>query len=163
MDVLLQMPKVIFMVCGVCTIGIIVGWFAAQVMGKKVADFLTFLPTERFATAPPAMGIPASKAMSGDLHGAVDSYEELLLKYPHDKEIYFRLLEVVLGPLKMEAYGENVLQRGFANLEKEADRKNLRDLCDAIRSGDYHPLQHLEPRPLLEVKILPPLFRRVES
>lgn len=153
-------PKVTFMVCGVCTIGIIAGYFAAQVIGKKVAEFMTFLPMDRFTKAPPALGIPATKAMRGDLHGAVNSYEELLLAHPHEKEIYLRLLEVVLGPLKMEEYGENVLQRGLVNLKDESGRQALLLLSEAIRSGDYHPLQHLEPRPPLEVKILPPLFQR---
>lgn len=156
-------PKVTFMVCGVCILGIILGYPAAHVIGKKVAEFLSFLPTERFTKAPPALGIPATKAMRGDLHGAVDSYEELLLSYPHEKEIYFRLLEVVLGPLKMEEYGENVLQRGLANLQGESERAALLNLSHAIRSGDYHPLQHLEPKPPLEVKILPPLFQRAQG
>ncbi|RYD48199.1 MAG: hypothetical protein EOP85_04035 [Verrucomicrobiaceae bacterium] len=152
--------KVTMMVSGVCIVGIIVGYPAAHWIGKRVASFLTFLPTERFSKAPPALGIPATKVMRGDLHGAVDSYEELLLSHPQDKEIYMRLLEVVLGPLKMDEYGENVLRRGMATLKDPSDRRALKKLYQAIRSGDYHPLQHLEPRPPVEVKILPPLFRK---
>lgn len=155
--------KVTFMVAGVCALGIIVGYPVALLIGKKMAEFLTFLPTERFSKAPPALGIPATKVMRGDLHGAVDAYEKLLLTHPRDKEVYIRLLEVVLGPLKMEEYGENVLRRGLKNLRKKSDRQALKELCRAIRSGQYHPHQHLAPKPPLEVKILPPLFQRTDA
>jgi hypothetical protein len=155
--------KVSAMVAGVCMIGIIVGYPMALIIGKKLAEFLTFLPTERFSKAPPAMGIPATLIKRGDLHGAVDAYEALLLKYPRDKEVYMRLLEVVLGPLKMEEYGENVLRRGLKKMKTKADRQALKELSRSIRRGQYHPHQHLQPKPALEVKILPPLFTRPES
>ncbi len=155
--------KVTFMVAGVCALGIIIGYPVAMILGKKLAEFLTFQPTDRFRTAQPALGIPATLVKRGDLHGAVEAYEALLRKHPREREVYMRYLEVLLGPLKMEEYGEKVLRRGLRKVRSKADRKALKDLCESIRSGAYHPHQHLMPKPTVEVKILPPLFTRPES
>ena len=124
------------MVCILC------GFPAAHWIGGKMGEFISCLPTEKYAVAPPALGIPASKAVRGDLQGAVEAYEELLLVHPHEKEIYFRLLEIVLGPMAMEQYGEDVLQRGLRNLKSGPERLALISLADSIRGGEYHPFQH---------------------
>jgi hypothetical protein len=158
-----EVPKVTFMVAGVCTLGILLGYPAAHWIGKKLGDYLSFLPTDRFARPQPALGIPKAKAMRGDLEGAAAAYEELLLIHPQEKEIHFRLLEVALGGLRREDYAERVLRRGLENLKLAGDRDALVKLGDSIRHGEYHPFHHLEPETPPEVKILPPLFQRAEQ
>lgn len=147
MNILEAFPRVCLMVVAACTIGIIVGYPAAHWIGGKMAAFLTFQPQERFAKAQPALGIPSAKAMGGDLQGAVDGYEELLTAHPHEREIHFRLLELSLGPMRSEEYGERVLQRGLASLPDKADRAALLTLAREIREGSYRPYHFLESDP----------------
>ena len=131
-----------------CTVGILVGYPAAHWIGGKMAAFLSCLPTEKFTKAPPALGIPASKAVRGDLTGAIEDYEKLLIDHPAEKEIYFRLLEITLGPMHMEQYGEEILQRGLQNLTCESERAALQKYSEAIRCGDYTPLRHFDHPPM---------------
>ena len=158
-----HVPKVILMVCICCVIGIAIGYPAAQWLGAKFAEILSCLPKEKFSKPQPALGIPASKAVRGDLAGAVEGYEALLLSHPKDKEIYFRLLEIVLGPMKLEDYGEEILQRGLENLATEGERLVLIKLSLSLRNGDYHPFKYLEHDAPPEIKILPPLFGKLRE
>lgn len=156
-----HVPKVILLVCLCCVIGIAIGYVAAQWFGARLAEILTFLPKEKFAAPQPAMGIPASMAVRGDLEGAVAGYEALLLSHPKEKEIYCRLLEIVLGPMKLDDYGEEILQRGFRNLATAGERLVLLKLSEDLRNGGYHPFKHLERAAPPEIKILPPLFGKM--
>jgi hypothetical protein len=152
-------PHVCLMVAIVCTIAMLAGYPAAHWIGGRLADFLSFLPKEKFQKPQPALGIPATKAVRGDLHGAVEAYEELLVDHPHEQEIYCRLLEIVMGPLHLDEYAEDVLRRGLANLKLPSEKVVLINLSESIRSGSYHPFRHFDPRQTPpEVKILPPLF-----
>ena len=132
-------PGVIFTVCGVCTIGIICGWPAAHWIGRKLGDILSCLPTERFQKAPPLLGIPRAMVMRGDIHGAVAKYEEMLVEYPAEKELHYRLLELVLGRLGDHSHGEAILRRALEKVPGARDRESLVNLHDSILSGDYHP------------------------
>jgi len=134
-----QVPKVIFMVCGVCTLGILAGYPAAHWIGRKMGEFLSCLPAERFAKATPLFGIPRTMAMRGDLPGAVAKYEEMLLIYPAERELYYRLYEIVLGRLNDPSRAADVLQRAMQNLPHEHDREVLLDLQAEIINGSYHP------------------------
>ncbi len=156
-------PQVCLMVGLVAAIGIALGYPFAHLIGGRLAEFLSFLPREKFLKPQPALGIPATKASRGDLQGAVESYEELLLEHPHEREIYYRLLEIVMGPLHDEEYGEEVLRRGLANLKLESEKTVLLNLHDSIRSGSYHPFKHLDPQQQPVVRILPPLFEKPDK
>ena len=134
-----QVPKVTCMVCGVCTLGILAGWPAALWIGRKMAEFLSGLPTARFVRPSPLFGIPRSMAMRGDLHGAVAKYEEMLLEYPAERELYYRLYEIVLGRLGDPSHAADILQRAMQNLPHEHDREVMRELQSEIISGSYHP------------------------
>lgn len=140
-------PKVCLIIAGTCLIGMMIGYPAAHWIGGKVAAFLSFLPQERFAKPEPALGIPAAKAMRGDLQGAVESYEQLLATHPREKEIHFRLIELLLGPMHAEERGEQALQRGLANLTEAADRAALLTIAREIREGSYHPYGFLDHGP----------------
>lgn len=142
-----EVPRVCFLVAMTCAIGIIVGYPAAHWIGAKVGEILSCLPTDRFAKAPPALGIPASKAVRGDFDGAIEDYEKLLIDHPGEKEIYFRLLEITLGPMHMEQYGGDVLRRGLEKLTCETERTALLKYAEAIRRGDYTPLRHFDHHP----------------
>ena len=133
----------------ICTIAILAGYPAAHWIGGQLAALLSCLPTEKFTKAPPALGIPASKAVRGDLAGAIEDYEKLLIVHPAEKEIYFRLVEITLGPLHEEAYGEDVLQRGVKNLKCESERIALLKFAEAIRHGDFTPMRHYDHHPLV--------------
>lgn len=158
-----HVPKVILLVCLCCVIGIAIGYPAAHWLGARLADILTFLPKDKFAEPQPALGIPASMAVRGDLEGAVAGYEALLLKHPKEKEIYCRLLEIVLGPMKLDDYGEDVLQRGLKNLATDGERLVLVKLGQSLRNGEYHPFKHFERDAPPEIKILPPLFGKLKA
>lgn len=163
MDILQVLPFVILMVCTCCVIGIATGYPAAQWLGARLAEILSCLPKEKFSKPQPALGIPASKAVRGDLAGAVEGYEVLLLSHPEEKEIYCRLLEIVLGPMKLDEYGEDVLQRGMKNLATDGERLVLLKLSQSLRNGEYHPFQYLEHDAAPEIKILPPLFGKLRE
>ena len=162
-DFLEAFAKVCLMVGGICVVAILLGWPAAHWIGGKVATFLTFLPTEKFLKPQPALGIPATLAMRGDLHGAVAAYEELLLVHPHEHEIYFRLLEIVLGPLALAEYGDDVLCRGVANLPGESEKAALVRLAHELRDGSYKPFKHLEVASPQRAERLPDLCRPVSG
>ncbi|MEO5915309.1 MAG: hypothetical protein ABIS50_13835 [Luteolibacter sp.] len=135
---------VLMMVTGCVVIGIATGYPAAHWIGRKFAELLSCLPTEKFAKAQPAYGIPASKAIRGDLEGAMESYEQLLLDHPQEKQIYLRMLEIAFGPLHAPEYGEDILQRGLKNLTGEADRAALYHLSLAIQNGEFTPFKYLD-------------------
>ena len=156
-------PRVILAVCICCVIGICVGYPVAKWLGARMAEILSCLPKEKFSEPQPALGIPASKAVRGDLAGAVAGYEALLVNHPKNKEIYCRLLEIVLGPMKLEDYGEDVLQRGMKNLTSEGEKLVLLRLSQSLRNGEYHPFKYLEYDIAPEINILPPLRGRASA
>lgn len=163
MDILQALPFVILMVCLCCIIGGAIGYPVAQWLGARFAEILSCLPKEKFSKPQPALGIPASKAVRGDLAGAVEGYEALLLSHPEEKEIYCRLLEIVLGPMKLDEYGEDVLQRGMQNLATDGERLVLLKLSQSLRNGEYHPFKYLEHDAAPEIAILPPLFGKLRE
>ena len=158
-----HVPKVILMVCICCVIGIAIGYPAAQWLGAKFAEILSCLPKEKFSKPQPALGIPASKAVRGGLAGAVEGYEALLLTHPNEKDIYCRLLEILLGPMRLDDYGEDVLQRGVKNLATEGERLVLLKLSQSLRNGEYHPFKYLGYGVAPEIKMLPPLFGKLRE
>ena len=158
-----HVPKVILMVCICCVIGIAIGYPAAQWLGARFAEILSCLPKEKFSKPQPALGIPASKAVRGDLAGAVEGYEALLLTHPNEKDIYCRLLEILLGPMRLDDYGEDVLQRGVKNLATEGERLVLLKLSQSLRNGEYHPFKYLGYGVAPEIKMLPPLFGKLRE
>ena len=158
-----HVPKVILMVCICCVIRIAIGYPAAQWLGAKFAEILSCLPKEKFSKPQPALGIPASKAVRGDLAGAVEAYEALLLTHPNEKDIYCRLLEILLGPMRLDDYGEDVLQRGVKNLATEGERLVLLKLSQSLRNGEYHPFKYLGYGAAPEIKMLPPLFGKLRE
>ncbi|MES2661450.1 MAG: hypothetical protein V4689_22720 [Verrucomicrobiota bacterium] len=141
---LLAFVKILLMVAGCVVIGICTGYPAAQWIGRKFAELLSCLPTEKFAKPQPAMGIPASKAIRGDLDGAMESYEQLLLDHPQEKQIYLRMLEIAFGPLHAPDYGEDILQRGLQNLTCASERAAILSLSQALISGDFRPFKYLD-------------------
>jgi hypothetical protein len=163
MEILQALPIVILVVCICCVIGIAIGYPAAQWLGARIAGILSCLPKEKFSEPQPALGIPASKAVRGDLSGAVEGYELLLLSHPKEKEIYCRLLEIVLGPMKLDEYGEDILRRGMENLASDGERLVLIKLSLSLRNGEYHPFKYLEHDAAPEIKILPPLFGKLRE
>lgn len=143
MNILEAFPVVCLMVAIACAIGIATGYPAAHWIGQKFAEVLSCLPTEKFLKAPPALGIPATRAIRGDLEGAVEGYEDLLLEHPHEKEIYFRLLEIALGPMHASEYGDDVLQRGLMNLQGGSERLALLRFSQELKNGEFRPFKHL--------------------
>ncbi len=143
-DFLLAFATLLLIAAGCVAAGIVTGYPAAHWFGQKLADLLSCLPTEKFVKSPPAYGIPASKAIRGDLDGAMESYELLLLDHPHDKQIYIRMLEIAFGPLHAPEYGENILQRGLENLPLESERAAIVSLSQALLSGEFHPFKYLK-------------------
>ena len=143
-EFLLAFVKILLMVAGCVVAGICAGYPAAQWIGRKFAEILSCLPTPKFSKAPPAYGIPASKAIRGDLAGAMACYEQLLLDHPQDKQIYLRMLEITFGPLHAPEYGENVLQRGLQNLTSESEQAAILSLSQALKSGDFTPFKYLD-------------------
>ncbi len=135
--------KILLMVAGCVVVGIAAGYPAAHWIGRKFAEILSCLPMEKFAKPQPALGIPATKAIRGDLEGAVESYEELLLEHPQEREIYFRLLEIALGPMHSPEYGDDVLQRGLLNLTGESERLALLHFSQELRNDEFRPFKYL--------------------
>lgn len=160
-DFITSVALILVMVGGTVAIGIATGYPAAVWIGNRLGDFLSFLPRERFDVAPPPLGIAAAKAAKGDLAGAVDSYEEMLAEHPGDREIYIRLIELLLGPLDQVERGEEVLRQGLRELPDERDREVLVKVCAALKNGSHRPYRyldyHADPRP--EGSIPPSLVR----
>jgi hypothetical protein len=146
---------------GICLVAILLAYPFAHWIGRWVANFLTFLPSEKFLRPPPALGIPRTLALRGDLEGALEGYEKLLTAHPQHLEIYIRLLEIALGPLAMESYGEDILQRGLANVTEPSSRAALIRLAHELRCGEFKPFKHLETHPPQPAPKLPNLCRKI--
>lgn len=135
---------ILLLIAGGCVLaGIAAGIPAAHWFGKKVADFLSFQPMEEFDKAQPAYGIASSKAMCGDLDGAMEFYEQLLLDHPREMEIYVRMLEITLGPMGGTAYAEDIMSRAMAALKVESDRVAIAKIFGMLRNGELRPFKHL--------------------
>lgn len=159
-DLLTGIILIFVTIGGGTLIGIATGYPVATWLGQRLADFLSFLPRERFEVAPPPLGIAASKAANGDLAGAVDSYQSMLVDHPGDREIYIRLIELLLGPLDRVERGEEILRQGLRHLSDPRDREVLVKVSAALRNGSHRPYRyldyHADPRP--ENSIPPPLI-----
>ncbi|MBK1883914.1 hypothetical protein JIN85_15960 [Luteolibacter pohnpeiensis] len=138
----------IILVAMIAAIGIATGYPAALWIGDKVAEFISCLPNERFAVAPPIMGPPASKAIRGDLQEALADYEALLENYPDEPEIYRKIIELTLGPMNQSELAEDYLHLAMENLQDAKDRSRLIKLAASIKSGEYCPFQHLQTEKL---------------
>jgi hypothetical protein len=137
------LPLIAFILTASMAFGYFCGYPVAHWLSQKLADLLSCLPTEQFETPRPRLGVPASLAVRGELDAAAAAYEELLESHPAEKEIHFRLLELVLGPMRRADYGEQVLERGMENLIHEADRAAFFKLYGEMHSGVYKPMKHL--------------------
>lgn len=135
--------RLLLLMAGLIALGIFLGYPAAHWVGRKFAEVLSCLPAERFLRPQPALGIPASMAIHGDFVGAMESYEGLLLDHPAEKQIYFRMLEIALGPLHAVDYGEAILRRGLGNLPDEKVRASLIRHYEALCHGESVALLHL--------------------
>lgn len=142
-EIVESFARILLLMAGLITLGICLGYPAAHWVGRKFAEVLSCLPTERFLRPQPALGIPASMAIHGDLAGAMESYELLLLDHPAEKQIYFRMVEIALGPLHAPEYGERILLRGLENLSDEKVRASLIRHYEALSHGESVALLHL--------------------
>jgi hypothetical protein len=135
--------RTLLIAAGLVALGICLGYPAAGWIGGKFAAVLSCLPTERFVRPEPAFGIPATLAIAGDFTGAMESYERLMVDHPAEKQIYFRMLEIALGPLHATDYAEDVLRRGLENLPDEKVRGSLVRHYEALRHGESVAYLHL--------------------
>ena len=142
-EFLIAVAIIFLTVAGCVLFGIIAGYPTAHWISQKMAEILSCLPMEKFTKPQPALGIPATKVKRGDLQGAVESYEELLVDHPHEKEIYFRLLEIARGPMRSSEYAEEILQRGLLNLTRDSERRALLHFSQDLEDGGFKPLKYL--------------------
>ncbi|NJM37847.1 MAG: hypothetical protein HC845_08325 [Akkermansiaceae bacterium] len=147
MNFIITFAKLLLIVSGIAICAAALGYPVAHWVGGKLATFLSCLPTEQYDQALPALGIPATKAIRGDLLGAMDGYENLLVDHPQNAEIYSRMLEIALGPMNMPEYGEKILKNGMLHLSSDTERAALLKLHQVIISGDFKPFKHLTYRP----------------
>ncbi len=144
--VIFAFAKLLLIIGGIGLVSGALGYPVAHWISEKLAILFSCLPAEKYARALPALGIPAAKAIRGDLLGALDGYEKLLADHPQNAEIYSRLLEIALGPMNMPEYGEKILQNAMLSLSSDSERAALLKLREEIKSGDFKPLKHLNYR-----------------
>lgn len=125
-------------------LGVALGIPAALWLSQKITNFLTFTPTEKLRKPLPLMGQASTLAMQGDLEAATEKYEEFLFDFPEMKEIYLYLVELVIGPMKDEKYGDDILARASENLPYSSDLALLLSHADSIRKKELIPPKHLE-------------------
>lgn len=89
------------------------------------------------------IGRASTLAINGDLSGAAEKHEEFLLDNPEMKETYFYSVELALGPMKDEKYGDDILARASEHLPCASDLASLLSHADAIRKKELIPLKHL--------------------
>ncbi len=128
---------------GLTCIAVIVGWSAAQWLGERIAGFLSALPDEKYDTPPPRLAMAASLAAHGDLDGALAFYGTLMAEYPHEEEVYHRMLEIALGPLNRPELAEEILARGLSALEPGRAQVALVRLFGELEAGSYRPMGYL--------------------
>ena len=123
--------------------GILAGFPSALWISQKMTNFLMFTPTEKFKKPLPEMGRASTLALQGSVHEAAALYEEFLVDHSEMKEIYLCLVELALGPLQDEDYGDEVIARAEEALCYESDRAGVRQHAEAIRKRELLPLKHL--------------------
>lgn len=123
--------------------GIIAGLPTAHWLSQKMANFLSFQPTEKLHSPMPLLGRAATLAMNGEINQAADEYEMALVDHPEMKDLYFSLVELAAGPMQDSAYLKNILQRADERLEYRSDFENLLKHANAVKERKLIPLRHL--------------------
>ncbi|MDB4271172.1 hypothetical protein N9881_00445 [bacterium] len=130
-------------VVGALIVGIACGLPVSFWISQKMADFLSFLPTEKFRKPTPQLGKAATLAMNGKIYEAAAEYESFLQDHPESKELYFYLVELAAGPLEDPGYVRNILERAEGALEYQSDVEALREHARAVQKRELIPLKHL--------------------
>lgn len=135
---------VVFMIVAFCVvIGIAFGVPAARWLGNRVGQFLSGWSDEKYDIPPPRFAMAAAITAHGDLEDALAFYEDMLLTYPQEEQIYHRMLEIALGPLDRPGLAEEILSRGLAALEQPSQQAALVRQYEELKAGTHRPLAHL--------------------
>ena len=137
------MMTMLILIAVLILIGVAVGVPVSFWMSQKMANFLSFLPTEKFRKPTPLLGRAATLALAGKVSEAADQYESFLADHPQNKDLYFYLVELAAGPLQDPGYLKNILQRAENSLEYASDLQSLKEHARAIQKRELIPLKHL--------------------
>jgi len=135
---------VVFLIVSFCVVvGIACGLPVSRWLGNRVGQFLTGWSDEKYDVPPPRFAMAAAITAHGDLEDALAFYEEMLITYPQEEQIYHRMLEIALGPLDRPGLAEEILSRGLAALEKPSQQAALVRQYEELKAGTHRPLAHL--------------------
>jgi len=143
LEFLMNVAWTFIVMAGLCALGIAAGIPAARWMGSRVGHMLSCLSDAKFEGPCPLLGPAAAMAVRGNLKGAVDAYQKQLEEHPKEPEIYWRMLEILLGPLKDGERAREVLELACSNLENESSRSALIRLAADLDGGHYLPFGYL--------------------
>ena len=143
LDLLFAFALVFLIVSSCVVLGIAFGIPAGRWLGNHVGQFLTGWSDEKYDIPPPRFAMAAAITASGDLEGALEFYEDMLLTYPQEEQIYHRMLEIALGPLDRPELAEEILSRGLAALEQSSQQAALVRQHEELKAGTHRPLAHL--------------------
>jgi len=157
-DVMVMVAFAVLSIAACCIIGVIPGWPVSQWISDKISSFFLGLSTERFDKPQPLIGNAASKAIKGDVTGALTDYKKMLKSHPKNAELYLRIMELAYGPLQRPDIGDEVLTAALKKIESKKERKMLKRLGTALKEG-----KHLGWLNNLERGIQPPLLHLGEA
>lgn len=146
LDLLFAFALVFVIVAFCVVVGIAFGVPAARWLGNRVGQFLSGWSDEKYEVPPPRFAMAAAITAHGDLEDALTFYEEMLITYPQEEQIYHRMLEIALGPLDRPELAADILSRGVAALEKESQHAALERAYEELKAGTHRPLAHLRKR-----------------
>lgn len=143
LEFLIRLAWTFIAMAGLCSVGIALGIPAGRWIGNRIGHMLSGLSDAKFDAPCPLLGPAAAMAVRGDLNGAVDAYQKQLEDHPNEQEIYWRLLEILLGPLKDGERARAVLEQACENLDDESSRSAIVRLAADLDRGRYLPFGHL--------------------
>lgn len=143
LDLLFAFALVFLIVAFCVAMGVAFGVPAARWLGDRVGQFLSGWSDEKYEVPPPRFAMAAAITAHGDLEDALAFYEEMLITYPQEEQIYHRMLEIALGPLDRPELAADILARGIAALEKGSQHAALERAYGELKAGTHRPLAHL--------------------
>jgi len=149
---------------GVCSIlGVFFGVPLATWLGEKLATVISCFSAEKFTKAQPLIGHAATKAVRGDVVGAMSDYSRMSRQHPRNGEIYLRMMELAYGPLQQPELGDQILKRAMKKVRNSKERRSLKRLGLALKEGNLITHKHLGWASKLEHGIQPPLLHLGED
>lgn len=143
LDLLFAFALVFLIVASCVVLGIAFGIPAARWLGNRVGQFFTGWSDEKYEIPPPRFAMAAAITAHGDLEDALAFYEDMLLTYPQEEQIYHRMLEIALGPLDRPELAEDILARGLAALASDTQQAALVRQYEELKAGTHRPLARL--------------------